>query len=499
MINLKKSTTAPGFTSLVAEVGGWFRDDELVEWWVREGVRAFAVVAGVSLIPALLIGLVASGLPSAGGPEGPPGVSGVGLPRAVVIFWGLLFYNANAAPFDVGLGGMHLVRAALAALVPALGAPSGESTGVAGFGPLALFAVLVWRCVRAGHRVEMGKPYPGSNLMAAVRAAGMAVPYGVASLIFFIAGRLFLSLGGLAGPAGAPDLATVAVPCLVVAGLAGLGAYSGRGSRSTRETGVLRGLASGSLGVAIGASLALLIAIPALVILGSHGGAAVGHALTPRVLPPPLLAGRLPFPIEAGSFLIALLYVPNLAALAWTQAVGIGVLGLGVLGLLGLVGPVVGALAGALLLGPGPSSWARLGFAAAFACLAALVEVLVVPHAAGWWPAPNPLLVVVLAGALAAPSLVGAGVIGRSGTVVIPSSLRVALTRRVDSWLSAGTAVVPAVAQPTPERLITSGSSGTGAAPSPTFGGGVFKSCPACGTTLRAETETCHGCGARQS
>ncbi|HEY7202299.1 MAG TPA: zinc ribbon domain-containing protein [Candidatus Dormibacteraeota bacterium] len=349
--------------------------------------------------------------------------------------------------------------------------------------------------------------------MAALRAAIVAVPYGGASLVLFVAGHWRLTLNGQVLVSAAPAPIGVLMPLLVLGLAAAAGAVWARPARTRGEAALVRGAALGLLALLTGVLATVAIAVVAALVwlLASEAGRAASQAQAP-VPSTPSGAGSTS---ASGAFnwsglllvalvlLLIVLYALNAVAGLWAANLGFWLLNLGPLAVVVLAGPVIGALSGAVFLRPLTDFVEQAAFIAAFAggsfVLAVASQVTVLGSTVGGTPG----VVLLVAGMLAAGAVAGAGAVARTpvGRMVVgwpPLAVRVA---RLDGRLER------VVERPGPRPAANPRCPGCGrkAGADAVFCAGCGArirprpACAGCGCELRADDAFCAACGARQA
>ena len=337
-------------------------------WWFRSSLLVLGSGAGLSLLLAALswVALKAGGsalLPTLTGsatPESSPA-------RELLAGWVAAFFSSQLTPLQLP-----------AASPPGLGF---------GLGSPAILVAVVVVAFRAGMRLENAGLGPARG-EAALRAAGLGVGQALACAALLLAARF--GGGALAGTPGlfAP------LPALLVAAAAAGGAIW------RRERTLGRAPVAGARGIAVAAAGLLLAAAGA--------GVFAVAALLVQVAD-----GRLRLAGGAGTVLLGLLYLPNLAALA--VALGLGGGPQFAVGAEPVACTLVclGCLAASLTLNRRQDRIEQAFFAVAFPLLVLLAAIdsrpLVSDHTLGFTPGVAFWVAIVVSGmaAAAGPELAG--------------------------------------------------------------------------------------------
>ncbi len=269
------------------DIRAWSQDLPLRRWWIVQGLRIFLLVAGLALAAAMIeVVALVSQLQGVGSAANALGLGGTDIAQLLVTQWSLTYFGAHFVPVELGLSGSGFARMPLSSLPLGAAAAIGQSASLSGLGSLTLTAVVVWLGFRAGGKLERQAPYRGSAIMSALRAGLVAVPYGLASLVLFFAGRWQLSVAGQVLVNAAPAPVALVTPFLLLGVTAGAGAVWTRPARTRVEAAILRGACLGLLGLAAGilATVALAVAAGLLWLVGAQAAQSGG---APQAAPAP--------------------------------------------------------------------------------------------------------------------------------------------------------------------------------------------------------------------
>src|SRR2546426_9393216 len=329
-------------TEVSAGPFGWLQNSAVTRQILGRGVAVFAMALGLSVLLSVLALLaIAAGAAQAlpmfpGGGFAPSSGQGTDPGTVVGVFLmivSFVFFTAHLVPFNADL--------------------SFFGSSVSGVGSLLITGAIVAAAYRAGGRLERMFPNSSNNGESALRAACIAVPYWVGSLLLFLVSSIHSQSTSPYGASAYETAASIGpsalgllTPLLLVGGAAGIGARRRQGgSASATSRYAARGFVLALFSIALGTLATLAGAIiAALIGLVAHasGPATPSNGPTPTVSP---TAGGPVFAVLA--ILVAIFYIPNGLVWLWGSALG---LNLSTVGWLILAVGAVGALLGALTI-----------------------------------------------------------------------------------------------------------------------------------------------------
>ena len=273
----------------------------------------------------------------------------------------------GASPSAVGTADLLRLWAAVfftAHLVPYTGSSGLASVTVFGVGPLLLTGFVLVLSYRAGRALGLSAPVEASMGTRAGRAALLAVPYGLICLMVYIIARV-LPGGETADGVVSPSLLALITPWVLVGAA---GAFGGMTARPGLPAG-------GAVRAAVAGVYAVFVGLALLAVLGL-----VVSAIKLAIAPPSV--GTASAPAILGGLVLAAVYAVNAVGLGWGDALGLTLFDQGAYALL-VVAPLVGAVAGGLVVHRRARLLDRSAYVAAFAITSALLCLVATPIATG--------------------------------------------------------------------------------------------------------------------